>query len=175
MTDRASLALCAQPWSSGLLIWYIPNVWRAIGDTSNGTEFGGIVEQNLDFSYMLVADYISKLRSEHKMVCALLEKESPPSLSPPFSPPDENCGIEIPNVFKTPEQLESSLARQRRFEMLQGYERFLSVELEEYQGKGGGVDTVYTRQKIMQIPEPRRTELINYIESRIGRKMKWRE
>ncbi len=39
--DKAELGVCPQPWSDGVLIWYIPHKWRREGDTtSSGVEFG---------------------------------------------------------------------------------------------------------------------------------------
>ncbi len=130
--------------------------------------------RNVEFVYIFCAEYISKLRSEYEIVCNLLENLPPLPELPPLQYPKDGKGLPL-RFLATKEQKElwdRHSERRHELDVLNKYKRRLSYELEK---RLRGLDSKYARQKINEIPEPRRTEVINYIESKIGRRMKWRE
>ncbi len=151
---------------------YIDSVFMRLGHMlSASTE---IVPDNRVFLCMFYADYIDKLRDEHRMICSLLE--SAPSL--PEIPPLRQFKDEDGRPFRMlpkskKEQWDLYSKRKHRMEVMTKYKRRILYLLDRHLDQG--LDTKSVGEKISLIPEPRRTEVINYIESKIGRRMKWRE
>ncbi len=132
--------------------------------------------KNNDFLFIIHADYLHKLNHEYTSICDLLKKiPQPPSL--PLLQYNE-CGkpIRIIPIERRQEYLNN---RNKVTEYnnitntLINYKKSISYQLEKY--PINWFDAEFRKNQIMQIPEPRRTELIRYIEERIGRKMKWRK
>ncbi len=130
---------------------------------------------NLEFAYVFCADYITKLKSEYAAIGDLIENLPPLPELPPLHYPKDGKGLPL-RFIATKEQKESldlHFKRRGELDVLNRYKRYISTELEQHISRG--LDSEYARQKISLIPEPRRTEVIKYIEEKIGRRMKWRE
>ncbi len=127
--------------------------------------------QNEAFRFMVHADYIGKLKREYPMVCTLLEKE------PPI--PEKPSGPRVVMVSSKEEwdeqrrRFAERSARKNRLLTLKRYKFILEYDLETQ--VRSWFDGELRKEQINSFPEPQRTELINYIEEKIGRKMKWRE
>ncbi len=134
-------------------------------------EFVGKHSQNSEFLFMIHADYIGKLQRDYPIICALLEKE------PPLPErPSEPRLIMVSSKEELEEHRRRSAertARRNRLLALKRYKFQLELFLRTYPGHW--FDAEFRKEQINSFPEPQRTEVINYIEEKIGRKMKWRE
>ncbi len=148
---------------------YVGGYFMALGHPL--FEFVEKHSQNREFLFMIGADYIYKLQRDYPIVCALLEKE--PSLP---EGPSEPRLVMVPSKEEWEEHRRRSAehtARRNRLLALKRYKFQLELFLGTYPGHW--FDAEFRKEQINSFPEPRRTELINYIESKIGRRMKWRE
>ncbi len=126
---------------------------------------------NNEFLFMVHADYVGKLQRDYPIVCALLEKEPPLPEGP-----SEPRLVMVSSKEEWEEHRRRSAERTARRNRLLSLKRY-KFQLELFLGTypGHWFDAEFRKEQINSFPEPRRTELINYIESKIGRRMKWRE
>ncbi len=127
--------------------------------------------QNIEFYLMLQAEAVAKFRSEYSMICSQMDQEakSPNPPEPLVQGSDSGLGYRVMRK----DEAKAFVQRESKGKLMTRYRKMLELKLKRY--PNGGFDSDHDRQQIMQIPEPRRSELIKYIESKIGRKMKWRE
>ncbi len=123
-----------------------------------------------EFMVLLQLGFVVQFHEEYKRAC-VLEEELKAFLA-------ANSQFQAKNKVRRyareqRAELEKYMKAERRKQTVEGYQKFLSSHIMRYEKTC--FDGEDAQLRFEEISEPRRTEVINYIEEKIGRKMKWRE
>ncbi len=125
---------------------------------------GGDDEDSVERGLLLYADFLSEIKEQCEQNLVRIQARKEPLSQGAVVPPSNVSADRVSGIRTSVRIINGNDARETEYFRSQ-FEFLMKCSF----------DNAYWSKRLHKIPEPRRTKVINYIENKIGRRMKWRK